>query len=107
MTGDTLEVLQTARALIDQPEHWCQRALAKNAQGETIDPDDLLSESVVRLCASGAIGKASQQRQWSRHPAFRVLKAYCEGDVVSFNDRHTHAEVLTAFNKAIAHLEAS
>jgi len=34
-----------------------------------------------------------------------VLNEACDGEIVTFNDSHTHAEVIAVFDRAIARAE--
>jgi hypothetical protein len=90
-TGDqapsVVEVLQKARALIEKPENW--------TQGEFKTTDG-------RFCSVGALNEACPgcNDVWER--AYDPLQSVAGGGSVSaFNDTHTHAEVLAAFDKAI------
>ena len=94
-----LEILKDARELIGDPARWTQDAYARNVDGKTTDP---LNPDAVCWCAVGSIIKFTG----SRLTEF-VLSKYANGmSLISFNDNHTHAEVLSVFDRSIADLEA-
>lgn len=98
--SEVAEVLRAARALIDTPDKWCQGQFHKDGA----------------YCASGAIGVAAgvdiEVGCWFCHPAWQALadtvNAAQSGGIGSWNDRpeRTHADVLAAFDRAIATAEA-
>jgi hypothetical protein len=82
-----LETLIKARALIEKPEMWAG------------------SDSALGLgtnCATTAIGQS-----YAAHTAFAVANSLptvqqgAFGAVIDFNDTHSHAEVIAAFDRAI------
>lgn len=102
----TAEMLRAARALIDTPEKWTQRQFAKDAAGHTID---FVNPDAVCFCACGAL----RRLHGINGRVERVLAdamSSPSGEVaavriVNFNDTHTHAEVLAAFDRAIEEAE--
>lgn len=100
------EVLIAARAKIADPANWTQGSFAKDIDGCQVWPWD---EDATCLCAMGAI--AVSVGGYDQHsidsvfatPYFDALSEVMgAGDVVQFNDTHTHAEVLAKFDEAIA-----
>lgn len=94
------EVLRRARARIEKPENWTKGALARYATGErTVES---AAPGVTCWCALGALDWA-EPVGW-----FRVYGRVCEAiggpDLPRWNDapERTHAEVLDAFDRAIA-----
>lgn len=84
---DTKDTLINARKLIERPENWCQGAFFSNdAQ-----------------CASGAIARAMNVsvHKAVMSPAYVAIEKVV-GCVAEFNDTVSHAEILAAFDKAIA-----
>lgn len=73
------EQLREARNLIDKPEKWSG---AKYNDHGRITAEQALSEACAINC-------------WS------YLERAMGEDIVQFNDTHTHAEVLAAFDRAI------
>src|SRR5271169_4952575 len=48
----TRPIIERARALIADEDHWCRAALAKDVDGRQVDPTD---KTARRWCAVGAI----------------------------------------------------
>ena len=97
--NDVTDVLVKARNLISEPERWTQNHSARNAFG---DWTDTLSAEAVCWCAVGAIARVAPDKE-SWNGAIAQLKIETKPlSVGDFNDTHTHAEVLAAFDKAIA-----
>lgn len=91
---DTLEILKAARAKIARPENW-----GKGRRGE--------DRSMLSCCAAEAIEEVDIMPSIERRLAYRaVINAAGAEGLVSWNDapERTHAEVLAAFNLAIATL---
>ncbi len=97
--SQVLKILAMARKLIERPEDWCQRY----SQGQSI-------------CAVHALQKAS--RYFNVMPdgdveAYRALGVAigvadpeCGPSIGHWNDSHTHADVLAAFDRAIENARA-
>src|SRR5688572_29644934 len=89
------QVLMAARALISDPAVWGQGQYG-------------MSGSVPggRICSAMAIYEAASPCEAvEREPAYRYLKSVCGRGVVAYwNDdpRTTHADVMAAFDRAIA-----
>lgn len=87
-----LETLKAARTRIQMPDLWCQGSFYADRER--------------RCCASGALMEFGCEGMTD--PAYIALsQAMGEIQVCQFNDSHEHAEVLAAFDAAIAKLEAS
>jgi hypothetical protein len=101
MTTQVRELLIAARKLIEQPEHWTKGHYARDARGAPVLPID--SEAVC-WCTVGALGRADQERDTNEVylNTRMVLLEHMQPCLSEFNDNHTHAEVLAAFDKAIA-----
>lgn len=82
----TLQVLTEARALIAKPENW----------GWYVYDDGR------RMCAAGAVCRANGVSRWHGGDAQIALQRVTGCYLGSFNDTHTHAEVLAVFDQAIA-----
>ena len=84
------DVLTEARKLIEDPADW--------TQGEESDGNG-------RRCAIRALADANGSDELlalTRPPSYRHLKAAMGDRMISaFNDSHSHAEVLAAFDRAI------
>lgn len=96
-----LEQLKAARELISVPERWTTGFLARNDKGNPRVPK---REDATCFCAYGALMRVSGTLDAD---AMGALDKLSGGDMSTFNDTHTHAEVLAAFDKAIASLEAA
>ena len=93
----TLQVLQLARTLIENERHWIQR------RNETLDG---------RRCAVGALRSAARLLDLRGQPngphnhllAVAISRGFT--DVEKMNDHSSHAQVLSAFDQAIARARA-
>ena len=85
----TADILIAAKKLIEDPERWCGTGWGRNG----------------RRCALHALGDASglgEAAEIGDLPAFFVLRDEMGGRFPgAFNDTHTHAEVMEAFDRAI------
>lgn len=105
------EVLRKARALIEKPENWTQGVEARNVHGEDVS---VLSHEACRWSLIGAVRYVvcsgdSYDSELSRAARQALRKAggmALLSDAYDFNDTHTHAEVLSLFDRAIAAAEA-
>jgi hypothetical protein len=93
---NTREILIAGRALIADPEHWTQGAIARNLENRSINSD---RADACKFCSIGALNKCSTNKNSAPIIALMVTM---EGNVSCFNDTHTHAEVLAAWDRAIA-----
>ena len=106
---NTLKTLKAAREKIADPSCWTQDWFAKRIDEDgTFKETDATSSSAACWCSSGAIRAVlnvddftSISDDYAIPFGFGTL-----GDLETFNDTHTHAEVLAAFDEAIARLEA-
>ena len=84
------EQLIAAKALIDKPEKWCQ--------GEFHAGD--------KHCFAGAIFMVSGYNEPATDQVCNALAVAMgvvgRGDIYIWNDSHSHAEVMAAFDRAIA-----
>jgi hypothetical protein len=98
----TVEILKAAKALITDEKNWAQGCIARSASGEEVGA---LNPTACRFCAVGAIQKVATDE--SRIPVIDILRSLAKGSVSFFNDSHSHAEVLSLFDLAIAHAEGA
>lgn len=99
---DTIEVLKAARELISDPKHWTQYLFARDDNGNSTQP---VSVRAVCWCALGAIDRVSGDDESAGDDALDALMEVVEeGNVSTFNDSHTHPEVMALFDAAIARL---
>jgi hypothetical protein len=94
----TLEVLLEARALIAKPENWTQQAVARDRFG---NGTSVLAENAISFCALGALCRAHGNEMWAGR-AFTPLSEEMRPNIPTFNNSRTHADVLAAFERAIA-----
>ncbi len=98
---DVLCTLLAARTLIDV-EGWCQNSCASDGNG----PVNLGSDEAKCFCAFGAMYRVTDGRKpfYNAEAAMEQTIGAC---VPSWNDApgRTKAQVLKAFDKAIARLE--
>lgn len=102
---NTAEILRAARALIEKPEAWTQGRYCLDANGAVLSYGE---QGGVKWCAAGALGAVNGGE--CPEEAWDLLQAAGgHWSVTGFNDNpdRTHAEVLAAFDKAIAIAEAS
>lgn len=97
MMDKTTEVLRAARKLIERPENWGQGSVGRRRGDGTMC-------ALQALCAVSDIDY--QKSTIENVPGAKQLAATIGGPVncfviTLFNDRHTHAEVLAMFDKAI------
>ena len=97
-----LETLKAARDLISDPARWTQGWFAKNARGENVNS---FSENAVCFCVLGALDRTHNSTPAVKDILNRHLPL--EHNISSFNDTHTHPEVLALFDAAIAELEGA
>lgn len=105
-TMTTVDILRSARDLISDEKRWTQSAEARDDRGSEIRA---LSPKATCFCAIGAIAKASEYVHFSNEINARdLLRKQLGGGhtIVSFNDTHTHAEVLAVFDRAISRAES-
>ena len=96
-----LEILKQARELISVPERWTKGAFAYDAQDNDLGRGN--ATGAVCWCALGAIEHVVDGP--CRGHAEDMLEDQMGEPVDLYNDRHTHAEVIAAFDRAIAAAE--
>jgi hypothetical protein len=92
------ETLKVIRELLSDEKRWTQRAYARNVLGIPCDP-----EADEAVCWD-LIGGATKVRGW---PYIRDIweRFPFYGNLVSFNNDRTHAEILTALDGALKAME--
>lgn len=106
---ETVEILQKARELISDESRWTQGSYAreKTKAGDSFEYVNPSSVDALCRCALGALHCASGI-DWNsdgsvRLPGEEYLVVAMGGhEVALFNDTHSHADVLAAFDRAIA-----
>lgn len=110
------DVLRKARALIDSPEKWTQHTWARWSNGEQCT---IGARSAAQFSAGGTLCRVTVAPHKSSDPKYRkqfealeaaenILVAVVGMKVEAWNDapERTHAEVLEAFDRAIALAES-
>jgi hypothetical protein len=101
------EILIAARAKIEAPERWTHGAYARDAAGRKVEPT---CPDAVRWCVRGAIDASTEQHSNKRPSSVlfsQAVAGYGALYIPIWNDapNRTHAEVLAAFDRAIAAAE--
>jgi hypothetical protein len=99
-----LQILERARALIEDERHWCPGDLARDARGFSIAPIDSNAE---QRCALGALVAAAYQFTGDSHSAQEVATMAMRPiigatSLTHINDIEGHAAILALFDRAIA-----
>ena len=105
--GTSIAVLVRARQLIADEWRWCKGAFARSWLSIPVPADWVLAR---RFCALGAIRRAGRELQLRTPEACMALEWQTIGRPIhDWNDdpKRTHAEVISAFDRAIAALEVS
>lgn len=93
------QALIAARVLIAKKSRWIKGFMAFNKQNRGVDATSL---EACKFCVLGAIrhvaGEWSPLEERCRE---RLESVIGDGFIATFNDNHTHAQVLAVFDKAI------
>src|SRR4029077_8460472 len=102
--ADTLAVLTMARALLADEQRWCRGSFAR---GWLDIPVPVRSVFVSRFCMLGAVMRAGRWLGLPTEDAANALEWQTRRPVQYWNDdpARMHAEVIAAFDGAIAALE--
>ena len=99
-----LQIVERARALIADENHWCRGELARDAKGRGVCP---MSDDATKRCGLGALIMAAYQITNDRRAAhdlaikaMRPLRG--SATLVNVNDVRGHAAVLALFDEVIA-----
>src|SRR5919106_1906521 len=101
-----LQIVQTAKELIQDEQHWCRGYLAVDDYGLPVDP---AGPDAVKRCALGALIAAAYQlsnnKVWADELALNALRPLCgTNTIMLINDQRGHAAVLALFDEAMAGL---
>jgi hypothetical protein len=96
-----LETLRAARKKITPRERWTQRQTART---QSRRPCRATSPNAVCWCSAGAVLATTQDREIVSGCQTALEKVSYPWSFQHFNDARTHAEVLRAFDEAIAKL---
>ena len=97
------QIVERARELIADEQHWCRRHLALDANGVVVSPT---SARAVKLCALGAVVAAAYQLtkdfDAAHQLAQEVLGAhYRAATLMHVNDTRGHQAVIALFDEVI------
>jgi hypothetical protein len=99
-----LQIVERARALIADEEHWCRRSLANDVNGVPISPT---SGRAVKWCGLGAVIAAAYQLTNDYDAAHRLghealRPHYSPATVIHVNDVRGHAAAIALLDEVIA-----
>src|SRR5215471_19559158 len=99
-----LHILERARALIADEQHWCRRHLGEDGNGVSVSPT---SANAVKRCGLGAVIAAAYQLTHDFDAADRLgyealRPRYGATTVIYVNDTIGYAAVLALFDEVIA-----
>lgn len=99
-----IQILERARALIEDEGRWCSGDLARDAMGYSVSPTDCGAE---RRCALGALVAAAHEftddPDLARHLAASAMRPLVGAtSLTHINDVAGHAAVIELFDLAIA-----
>jgi len=99
-----IQIVERARALIAEEQHWCRSHLAEDGNGVSVSPT---SSSAVKRCGLGAVIAAAYQLTHDFDAADQLGREalcprYGAATVIHVNDTRGHAAVLALFDEVIA-----
>ena len=99
-----VQIIQRARALIADEQHWCRRHFGEDANALPVSPT---SASAIKWCALGAVIAAAYQLTHNPDVAYEVgyqvlRPRYGSATLIHTNDVSGHAAVLALFDEVIA-----
>jgi hypothetical protein len=99
-----LHIVERARELIADEQHWCRHHFGEDANGFPVSPT---SASASKRCALGAVIAAAYQLIHNHDVAYQIgyqalRPRYGSATVIHVNDTRDHAAVLALFDEVIA-----
>ena len=99
-----IQIVERARALIADEEHWCHRHFGEDANGYPVSPT---SAAAIKWCALGAVIAAAYELTHNPDAAYEVgyqalRPRYGSASLIHVNDTRGHAAVLALFDEVIA-----
>ena len=93
-------LLMDAKALIQRPKNWTQRAYSRDAKGKQVG---ILSSEACRFCAEGTLLRVYDETEVYQSVNRLLRELIAPRGLVSFNDAPgtTHRDIMRLFNKAI------
>src|SRR5262245_53013330 len=94
-----IQIVEAARILIADEQHWCRRHLAEDVNGVSVSPT---SASAVKWCGLGAVIAAAYQLTHDYNAAHQLGHEvlgphYRAATLMQINDISGHARVLALF----------
>jgi len=99
-----VQIVERARALIADEQHWCRGELACDVRGMGVCP---MSDSATKRCGLGALIMAAYRitndRRQAHDLAIKAMRPlHGSATLVNVNDLRGHAAVLALFDEVIA-----
>jgi hypothetical protein len=99
-----IQIVELARTLIADEQHWCRCHLAEDGNGVSVSP---ISSSAVKRCGLGAVIAAAYQLTHDFDTAHKLRHEVLApiGGLVTFmhvNDNRGYSAVLALFDEVIA-----
>jgi hypothetical protein len=99
-----LQIVERARALIADEQHWCRRHLGEDVNGVAVSAT---SANAVKRCVLGALIAAAYQLTHDFDEAHQLGQealrpVYGPSTIIYANDTSGHAAVLALFDEVIA-----
>jgi hypothetical protein len=99
-----IQIVERARELIADEQHWCRRHFGEDANGFPASPT---SPSAIKWCGLGALIAAAYQLTHNADAAYQVgyqvlRPRYGSATLIHINDVRGHAAVLALFDEVIA-----
>jgi hypothetical protein len=99
-----IQIVELARALIADEQHWCPRHLALDKNGIVVSPTSSLA---VKWCALGAVIAAAYQLTHDFDAAYKLghdvlSPIFHPATLMQVNDTKGHAAVLALFDQVTA-----
>jgi hypothetical protein len=99
-----LQIVERARTLIADEQHWCRRHLAEDVNGISVSPT---FAGAVKRCGLGAVIAAAYELTHDLDAAHQLgheamRPHYGAATLIYLNDSKGHAAVLALFDEVIA-----
>lgn len=99
-----LQIVERARVLIEDQQHWCRNELARDAKSRSVDPTDQMA---VRRCGLGALVAAAYQitndHRRAHDLAIAALRPlHGSTTLVKINDIRGHSAVLVLLDEVLS-----
>jgi hypothetical protein len=99
-----VQIVERARELIADEQHWCRRHFGEDANGFPVSPT---SASAIKWCGLGAVIAAAYQLTHNADAAYQVgyqalRPRYGATTLIYVNDTRGQSAVLALFDEVIA-----